>query len=51
MRNRKSLKYRVWHWFYHLEKHDFLAVIESISTVIAFIIFFALLMIAPHMFH
>ena len=51
MRNRNSLKYRFWHWCYRLEKRDFLAIIEGISTVAAFTIFFALLMIVPHMFH
>lgn len=51
MRSRNSLKYRIWHWFFRLNKNDFKKVMEEISATIAIIILFALLLIGLHAFH
>lgn len=51
MSRRNSLKYRIWHWFFRLNINDVKKVAEEISVTIAFIIFFALLLIVPHIFH
>lgn len=54
-RNRYSLKYRFWHWFYGLRKQDFVNVknliVLAISEFLAIIGLLVLMFILPFFFH